>query len=109
MWTVTVFGGVMVFVTWKLMLWGLGFLYQHQDLPHVLPIAYAALGVNALAFAWWGVALWRTGIRAHASVWKFLACIAALLCALVATVGTTNMARLAQDEFSSQRGGLPDR
>lgn len=100
LWAVAVFGGAMVFVIWKLIVRGLGFLYQHQDLPYALPTAYAALSINALVFAWWGVALWRTGGRANASVWMILARIASVYCAITAIWGTMGMARLVQEYFA---------
>lgn len=109
LWAVVVFGGAVVFVIWKLIPWGITeFLYMHPDLPYRLPIAYAALGIFALAVAWWGVALWRTGGRANASVWTILARIAAVLCAITAIWGPISGARVVQDEFSKQQGGLVD-
>jgi hypothetical protein len=107
LWAVVVFGGAVVFVLWKLIPWGITeFLYMRPDLPYRLPIAYAALGIFSLAVAWWGVALWRTGGRANALVWRILARIAAVLCAITAISGAVGGARLVQDEFSKQLGGV---
>jgi hypothetical protein len=100
LWAVVIFGGALVFVVWKLILWGLSqFIGPYPIPPYALPTAYAALGIFALTAAWWGIALWRTGDKANAFIWKILARAAAMLCAMTATFGTMGAARVVQEWF----------
>jgi hypothetical protein len=98
LWAVFLVGAAAAFAVWKAVIWGIFQLLSLRPLPpFALPGAYAALGIFALYFAWWGIALWRSGDRETSVAWTILARTAAVVCGTTATVGTLNAARVVQE------------
>jgi hypothetical protein len=109
LWVVVVFGGALVFVVFKLLIYLLAQLLLVRPVPpHALPIAYVALGCYALVLAWLGVALWRTVGRVKSLAVKILSRGVALLCALYAVWGTINTVHLTQRYVSSAPTSVMD-
>lgn len=102
LWVVIVFGAAFVFLLFKLTVYGLvQFLDLHPMPPYVLPIAYAATALTALAQAWYALALWGSAGRAKTIFWKIAVRILAALIALYAVLGTPGRIGVMQKYFSS--------
>ena len=85
LWKVVVFGGVAVFILFKLVINGLVTVVVPPIPKFPFAIAYSLIILESLAFIWLGISLWRSGVKIPSIAWKVFAYTAAVLCLLFGT------------------------
>ena len=109
LWVVIVFGGILFFLLFKLIVYGLTQLLAVRPMPpYALPLAYAAMALIALAMTWFALALWCSARRAKSSFWKIAGRVLAVLVALNAVFGTLGGMRVMQKYFNSPPASVMD-
>ena len=109
LWAVIVFGGILFFLLFKLIVYGLTQLLAVRPMPpYALPLAYAAMALIALAMTWFALGLWRSARRAKSSFWKIAGRVLAVLVALNAVFGTLGGMRVMQKYFNSPPASVMD-
>ena len=102
-------GGALAFLAFRFTIWAAVQLYMIRPTPpYALPLGYAAIAVYALVIVWLAVALWRTGARVKARVWRLFLRAAAVVCALHGVLGTFNGAQLMKAEFAGTPQSVMD-
>jgi len=108
-WVVFVFGGTLLFLLFKLIQYGLVQLYLVRPIPpYALPTAYGATVLISLAMGWFALALWCSARRLKSSFWKMVVRVFAVVFAMNGVLGTLNLVRLMQDNFSPPRASVMD-
>ena len=110
LWKVVVFGGVAVFILFKLVINGLVTVVVPPIPKFPFAIAYSLIILESLAFIWLGISLWRSGVKIPSIAWKVFAYTAAVLCLLFGTLGSINQAFYAHDKIlqSSEKSSVLD-